>query len=266
MTLPDEGRCDIDRSCRLADPTFSGADGYHLRGPLGIYRSDRRSGGHAPQIKRRHQGAGAARITPILNPDACRPPLRLGRGTHAPRPAACVLTLLVAGAAAAFAGRVRGGSLESLAATRLTWLPLLWTALVLQIAPALWLELSGTAAVGVILASNLLLVGFLLLNRKLPGIGLMAAGLLLNVVVIGANRAMPVSGRAADLAGVASTPTQANFEHELMSPSTVLPWLGDVIPLPRLGEVLSLGDLLLVGGIAVLVYRRMLAGPPPAPG
>jgi hypothetical protein len=40
----------------------------------------------------------------------------------------------------------------------------------------------------------------------------------------------------------------------------VLPWLGDVIPLPRLGEVLSLGDLLLVGGIFLLVYRRMLAG------
>lgn len=239
-----------------------------------------------PRLSDATKGVGAARITPILNPDVCRPPLRLGRVTQTratrvslpdqgpdacyalltPPLGACVLTLLVAAAAAAFAGRARGGSLESLAATRLTWLPLLWTALVLQIAPALWLELSGTAAVGVILASNLLLVGFLLVNRKLPGIGLMAAGLLLNVVVIGANRAMPVSGRAADLAGVASTPTQANFEHELMSPSTVLPWLGDVIPLPRLGEVLSLGDVLLVGGIAVLVYRRMLAGPPPAPG
>ncbi len=110
------------------------------------------------------------------------------------------------------------------------------------------------------MASNLLLVGFFVVNRKLPGIGLMAAGLLLNVVVIGANRAMPVSGTAADLAGVAHTPSQASFEHELMTPSTVLPWLGDVIPLPRLGEVLSLGDLLLVGGIFLLVYRRMLAG------
>jgi len=67
-------------------------------------------------------------------------------------------------------------------------------------------------------------------------------------------------GTAADLAGVAHTPSQASFEHELMTPSTVLPWLGDVIPLPRLGEVLSLGDLLLVGGIFLLVYRRMLAG------
>ncbi|MBA2367332.1 MAG: DUF5317 domain-containing protein [Actinomycetota bacterium] len=171
-----------------------------------------------------------------------------------------MLTLLVAGAAAALAGKARGGSLESLAATRLAWLALLWAALVLQIAPALWLELSDAASVGVVLASNLLLVGFFVVNRKLPGIGLMAAGLLLNVVVIGANRAMPVSGTAADLAGVAHTPSQASFEHELMTPSTVLPWLGDVIPLPRLGEVLSLGDLLLVGGIFLLVYRRMLAG------
>ena len=47
-----------------------------------------------------------------------------------------------------------------------------------------------------------------------------------------------------------------------MGPKTVLPWLGDVIPLPRLGEVLSLGDVLLVAGVAVLVYRRMLTGSP----
>ncbi|MDQ3659995.1 MAG: DUF5317 domain-containing protein [Actinomycetota bacterium] len=172
-----------------------------------------------------------------------------------------MLTLLVAGAAAALAGRARGGSLEALAATRLTWLPLLWAALVLQVAPELWLQLSDTAAVSVILASNLLLVGFLVLNRGLPGVGLMAAGLLLNVVVIAANRAMPVSAIASDLAGVRSTPTDASLEHELMNPSTLLPWLGDIIPLPRLGEVLSVGDLLLVGGIAVLVYRRMLADP-----
>jgi hypothetical protein len=173
-----------------------------------------------------------------------------------------VLTLLVAGAAAAFAGRARGGSLESLAATRLIWPPVLWAALILQIAPALWLESSDAAALGVILASNLLLVVFLVLNRGLPGIGLRAAGLLLNVVVIGINRAMPVSGIAAEIAGVARTPTAASFEHERMGPSTVLPWLGDVIPLPRLGEVLSLGDVLLVAGVAVLVYRRMLAGSP----
>jgi hypothetical protein len=170
-----------------------------------------------------------------------------------------VLTLLVAGGVAALAGKMRGGSLEFLAATRLAWLPLLWTALVLQILPALWLELSDTSALVVVVISNLLLIAFLLLNRGLPGVGLMAAGLLLNLIVIAANQAMPVSQTASDIAGVTHSPTAAELKHEPMRPSTVLPWLGDVIPLPRLGEVLSVGDLLLVVGIARLVYCRTVA-------
>jgi hypothetical protein len=170
-----------------------------------------------------------------------------------------VLTLLVAGGVAAFAGRMRGGSLDSLAATRLGWLLLLWAALVLQILPALWLELNDTSALIVVVISNLLLIAFLLLNRGLPGVGLMAAGLLLNLIVIAANQAMPVSQTASDIAGVTRSPTAAELKHEPMRPSTVLPWLGDVIPLPRLGEVLSVGDLLLVAGIARLVYCRMVA-------
>lgn len=173
-----------------------------------------------------------------------------------------MLTLLVAGAIAALAGRMRGGSLETLAATRLEWLALLWVALALQIVPALWLDLSDAAALAVVAASNLILITWLLLNRGLPGVGWMAAGLLLNLIVITANGAMPVSHTAAEIAGVDRSPTAAELKHEPMNASTLLPWLGDVIPLPRLGEVLSIGDLVLVAGIVRLVYCRMVANAP----
>jgi hypothetical protein len=44
-----------------------------------------------------------------------------------------------------------------------------------------------------------------------------------------------------------------------LGPETTLPWLGDVIPLPRLGEVLSLGDVVLIAGTVRLIYARMTA-------
>jgi hypothetical protein len=44
-----------------------------------------------------------------------------------------------------------------------------------------------------------------------------------------------------------------------LGPDTKLPWLGDVIPLPRLGEVLSVGDVVLIAGTIRLIYARMTA-------
>jgi hypothetical protein len=40
----------------------------------------------------------------------------------------------------------------------------------------------------------------------------------------------------------------------------VLPWLADVIPLPVLERLISVGDVLLALGIAWLVYARMMEG------
>jgi hypothetical protein len=47
-------------------------------------------------------------------------------------------------------------------------------------------------------------------------------------------------------------------KHEIAGPDTVLPFLGDVIPLPYLSRIISVGDVVLAIGIAILVYRRTM--------
>lgn len=172
-----------------------------------------------------------------------------------------MLTLLLGALGAAAVARARGGRLETLADTRLRYAPLLVAGLGLQVLFTAWSPswLSDRAELAVVLWSNLAVVLFIALNRELPGMPVMALGLALNVFVIASNGAMPVSQRASDLAGIPSAPDAAALKHELMGPETKLPWLGDVIPLPRLGEVLSVGDVVLIAGTIRLIYARMTA-------
>jgi hypothetical protein len=172
-----------------------------------------------------------------------------------------MLTLLLGALGAAAVARARGGRLEPLADTRLRYAPLLVAGLGLQVLFAAWSPdwLTDQAELAIVLWSNLAVVLFIALNRELPGMSLMALGLALNVFVIASNGAMPVSERASDLAGLPSAPGAAALKHELLGPDTKLPWLGDVIPLPRLGEVLSVGDVVLIAGTIRLIYARMTA-------
>jgi len=135
-----------------------------------------------------------------------------------------VLTLVVVLVGGAVLGVVRGGSLESLAATSFRWSWLIFAGLFLQL---------GTD-----------LVNPPWLGR--PGM----------LVVIGANGAMPVSPGAAEMAGLPPPRRNAELKHEPVSEDTLLPWLGDQFPVPRAKSVLSLGDLVLYLGLARLVYVR----------
>lgn len=167
-----------------------------------------------------------------------------------------ILALVVAVAAAVF-GLIRGGSLDALAETKLRWLPLLFAALVLQAGFDLWNPgwLTDTGDLAVLLASHATVAVFFASNWKLPGMALAAAGFVLNVTVIAANGAMPVSQRAAELAGLENI-GELGIKHELLDDDTALSWLADVIPVPGTEKVVSLGDILLAGGIGWLVYRR----------
>ena len=49
--------------------------------------------------------------------------------------------------------------------------------------------------------------------------------------------------------------TPGDLKHELLDGDTALPWLGDVIPIPGAGLIVSVGDFLLAAGIALLAYR-----------
>jgi hypothetical protein len=160
---------------------------------------------------------------------------------------------------AALFALARGGSLDRLAATSFQALPLLIAGLVLQVGFRVWEPgwLPPAADIAVTVGTIALIAGFLFANRMLPGVLIAALGLVLNLVVIGLNGAMPVSPTAARIAGLDPAELdEPGLKHERMTEETVLPWLGDVIPLPRAGLVVSFGDLILAGGFAWLTYKR----------
>jgi hypothetical protein len=168
-----------------------------------------------------------------------------------------VIVLLVATAAVAL-GLARGGSLDTLASTPLRWVWLLFGGLGLQVAAAVWSPAWFTRpwALLVIVVSNLAILLFIAANRRMPGMLVADLGVALNLLVIVVNGAMPVSAEAARHAGVETAPVSVALKHEPMTDATALSWLADVVPLPGVGEVLSIGDLLLAAGIARLVYAR----------
>jgi hypothetical protein len=169
-------------------------------------------------------------------------------------------------------GWLRGGSLYALSRLSLQWWPLVFLALGVQalgaFADPLGLPEPQVWYVIGMVSSALLISVFVVRNRALVGVPLIAAGFLLNAVVIAANGAMPVSEEAADRAGVGITAliTGDDAKHELLTDDTRLHLLADVIPVPlpteRGSNVLSFGDVVLAAGIGVLVLNGMLLREP----
>jgi hypothetical protein len=144
-----------------------------------------------------------------------------------------------------------------LARVRVRAVRLLVAAAVVQLGTS-WLAASSGVARAVALVLTTVLVGlFLAGNVRLPGVPLMALGLLLNVVVVAANAAMPVSVTAAATAGLSRSELHldADAMREPVGPSTRLPLLGDVVPLalPRWPQVVSAGDVLVAAGVGLLL-------------
>jgi hypothetical protein len=144
-------------------------------------------------------------------------------------------------------GVLRGGSLENVNRVRfrLPWLVFLGLALQIgaEAAASRFPGIQRGVAGPLILAISYAFVGtFVVLNFRFPGAPLIGLGLLLNLSVILANGAMPVSLWAVKVSG-----SHAG-----------LGFLGDIIPVPPLG-IVSVGDVVLGAGVFVLVIR--LIGP-----
>ena len=119
-------------------------------------------------------------------------------------------------------------------------------------------------ATPIYLGSQVLVGAFLVLNRRVAGIGLVAVGLGLNAVVVAANGAMPVSQTAIEIAGAESLSDPRHVEHgvhlrnEALTPGTRLVPLSDVLPVPPLGKVLSLGDVVIAAGLLRLARASLI--------
>ena len=150
-----------------------------------------------------------------------------------------------------------GGRLGRLASVELrsTWLAPLALAsqlVIVTIAPGGSRAVHEVAHVG----TYVLLGAFLWANRRLPGAALIAAGALSNATAIVANGGvMPQSPLADRLAGLSEG---GGFHNAGVLAHPALRWLGDVIPVPgppHLANVLSVGDVLIFVGAAILLHR-----------
>jgi hypothetical protein len=162
-------------------------------------------------------------------------------------------------------GAVRGGSLSRLGQLhiRLAWLAgVAWLAQVLLFASPLGAVLDPWA-VGIHLATIVLVGVVIVANRNMPGVAAFGLGLLLNAAVIGTNGGyMPVSAAAVTAVGdSASLAALERGDHVLkavlMQPDSPLWFLGDVLPVPPLRKIYSPGDVIAALGALLLVAQGM---------
>lgn len=170
--------------------------------------------------------------------------------------------ILIAAALACVASvPLSGGRLGRLIDLRLRWAWAALGALALQVVITT-LAPGGSAGLHELLhvTSYLLAGAFIVANRRVSGLPILALGAALNSLAIAANHAvMPASARAMRLAGLASNEHFANSAP--VAHPHLLP-LGDVIPVPGpwpLGNVVSIGDLLIVLGLLVVLHRACRA-------
>jgi hypothetical protein len=167
--------------------------------------------------------------------------------------------LFLAVALAAITVPLAGGSLGHLRSLRLASPALVAAALLIQIVVISVLPRSLPSMIAQLLhlASYALAVVFLVRNRKVPGLWLIGAGGLSNLIAIGANGGiMPASTTALAAAGRAAPRSGFINSRSLAHPH--LAFLGDVFSIPRgfpLANVFSIGDIVLVIGAFVLLHR-----------
>jgi len=164
-----------------------------------------------------------------------------------------------------------GGRLDRLAQVRLKHSHLILLALGIQLLvfSSAWQGWIGDSRWSSFLYgfSLLLLIAATWLNWRVPGVVLLAGGLLLNATVILANRGhMPASLQALRAAGIVEP--DASFESlrvtnsSLIDENTPLWFLGDIFAIPKgvpLANVFSVGDVVIGLGSAWFLFANMRA-------
>lgn len=138
------------------------------------------------------------------------------------------------------AGLAFGGHLARLARLEIALWPVLIGGIGLRL-----LAPKVDAAVVLYVVAFAAIVAVAVGNRALPGMWLIAAGAALNLVVVAVNGGMPVDQSALAIADAAMPGDRL---HLVLDGASRLPLLADVIPLPIVRGVYSLGDLLLALG------------------
>jgi hypothetical protein len=185
-----------------------------------------------------------------------------------------VALFALAGLGGTAVGLVRGGRLHRLLGLRLRAGPLAIGCLGAQVALGAGGRTPPTLLRDAVVVGSYAGIGlFLLLNARAQRNGLraaflvLAAGWVLNVVPMALNDGMPVSLAAMRAAGVSGEDVDEGnlWKHVPATASTDVAWLGDVIPVPPLRAVISVGDVVLLAGVGAVVALGLSAGGPRLP-
>jgi hypothetical protein len=163
------------------------------------------------------------------------------------------------------AGFVFGGRVKGLTNIKFKFTPVLFISLVVAILPFWFHGLEPSRRIFSLVAYAGVLL-FLVINIAAER-GAVRAGLLvitlgwaLNFIVIAANRGMPMSLWAYAKSGQTAAVTEGSggfYRIVIAHPGSILRPLGDVIPVRAFHEVLSIGDCVLMLGVAVVIASGM---------
>jgi len=163
------------------------------------------------------------------------------------------------------AGRLLGGHLANLGTLRIHWASLaligLLTQVVLFLGPVS--ERVGSLGVPIYVGSTAMVLAVVLRNLRVPGLVLVAAGALSNLLAIVANGGyMPASAAALAFLGKTVNP---GYSNSAVIESPALVPLTDILALPPFvpfANVFSIGDVLISIGVAVVIASGMRGGAP----
>jgi hypothetical protein len=179
-----------------------------------------------------------------------------------------LLLLILVAIAGTVIGVLRGGQPKGFAEASVHGKPLGLICLVLQGAiGALALRSIGLPrGTGALLLALTLIVllGVARANGQLPGVPLIALGLLLNLVVLTLNLGVPVAASTLERAGIAvqrPLPHRPDAKHVLEGGGTRLALLGDQLAVRPLHAVISVGDVAELAGLFLLLQGMVLATP-----
>ena len=172
-----------------------------------------------------------------------------------------VAVVLVAAIAVGYA---LGGRLRGLEGLRLRWWGLAPLGLLMQAIP-IPTSTPGwrTLGVSLLIASFPLLIALVVANIRIAGMALILLGLVLNLVVISANRGMPITRHAIVASGqgryLDDVPRHHGTKHFLAKPGDIVfEPLADVIAIGRpLNDVVSVGDCVVYAGVVWLIVAAM---------
>ena len=156
-------------------------------------------------------------------------------------------------------GYATGGRLSALADLDVRWPPVAIAGLVLQSLPMP----SRTLAFVALYLSFALLLLFAAVNVRRQAVPFVAIllGVALNFTVIAVNAGMPVTRDAVVASGQVDTLDELRdggwVKHHLAGPDDRLLFLGDVIGVRQIGQIVSIGDVVAYAGVAWLVVAGM---------